>query len=141
MKKLYAGDCMIGNVALLANKQPFTLNAIEIQAMVNEGYVYHPMKITVKILELLGFKNDGSDNMSIPLPNGNSSELHIEYEMGSTCLVREWGRERKTRYPDEVNQWDFVYIKHLQYVHEVQNLYQLLCGKELDIFNLLSKYK
>lgn len=140
MKKLHPQECRILNIALLSNKQPFTLNAVEIQAMVNEGYVYQPMKLTVEILELLGFKNDTCNNMYLPLPTGYAVELCIEFDMGSTCLVRYWNEKQKAKYPEDPNPYDFVYIKHLEQVHSLQNLFYFLSGVELDTYNLLSHY-
>ena len=129
--KIQATEVRVNNF-VNARKTPFTLNAIDIQAIVNEGAIYYAIKLTKEHLRIFGFIADESgDNFAIPLPTGDGCELSVEFEMGTTCIVRNYDAKEIAK-STKFNKYDFCYIKHPNYVHELQNLYFALCGKELE---------
>ncbi|HMC01388.1 MAG TPA: hypothetical protein VKN14_10175 [Flavobacteriaceae bacterium] len=82
-------------------------------------------------LEKLGFIGNTMD-MWIALPLGNELELHIECvregEFEHACLT-----QGRTGEGVPGKDYKFAYLRDLGYVHEAQNLFFWLTGKELYI--------
>ena len=74
--------------------------------------------------------------MSIAIPTGDGCELHIEYDYGTTCIIRQHTKRVGKQQNELVKGFDYCYIKHPEYVHEVQNLYYFLSGRELELPSL-----
>lgn len=130
--KIDANQLKIGNLAYSSGIVS-TLNAIDIQSIVNgESTSWKPIEISLDWLKALGFTGDENE-MSIALPTGDACELKIEYEYYSTCIVRHHTKRVCKRQNELADGYDYCYIKHPTYVHEVQNLFYFLSGKELEL--------
>jgi len=82
---------------------------------------YNPIPTTEEWLIKLGFEGD-DDERHIVLGLGGGEELSIELSTKTCCLIRAIKNESV----------DFVYVAYPEYVHQLQNLYFALTGKELE---------
>lgn len=89
-----------------------------------------PILLTEEMLLKCGFLCDGEDNVMV-LPNGDSSELHIERELFSNNYNAFVTRGVSKGVPGK--DYDYVYLRSVQYLHQLQNLYFALTGEELEI--------
>lgn len=76
----------------------------------------YPINLTPEILEKCGFNKTNLGDHFIILPNGNYFEI-----IGSACFISE-------AYGDPIE-----IFKPLKYLHQLQNLYHSITGKELQI--------
>lgn len=88
---------------------------------------FNKIRLTPELLLSFGFTGN-EDDFILPLPTGSGSELHIEFESNSTCLVRNHIVNRLIS-----DTYDYVYIQHIYYVNQLQNLYWILTGEEMNI--------
>ena len=88
----------------------------------NEQHGMLPIPLTEEILLRCGFQGN-EDEMHIVLGLGSGEELSVELITDTTCLVRS---------DPKYNSADYCYIKNIEYLHQLQNLYFALTGKELQ---------
>ena len=90
-----------------------------------------PIDLNMGWLKLFGFEGCDMD-MWIVLPLGNELELHIDCvfpeKFENACLTQ--GRTDKG-IPGE--DYKFAYLNECKHVHELQNLFFALTGKELEL--------
>lgn len=135
-----ARDLRVGNLVYIPKTDQIATVCGIIEFMgvqVNKNIIFEPIpfeeikpiKLTEKILRSFYFEGNDMD-MWIVLPIGNELELHIdcvrEGEFEHTCLTQ--GRTEKG-VPGK--DYKFTYLKVCKNVHELQNLYHALTGKEL----------
>ena len=82
----------------------------------------NPIHLDEEWLVKLGFEGN-EDERHIVLGLGGGEELSVELLTKTCCLTRS----------NKMGQDDFVYIKYPDYVHQLQNLYHALTGKELEV--------
>ena len=103
---------------------------IQIMERIQDGLNqnYEPIPLTTEWLERAGFVKEFDDVYSIGLPTGDGVDLLLEW--GDCCLRRNHvGKEKKE---GDKNPYDYAYIKSPKYVHQLQQLYFSLSGKELE---------
>ena len=83
---------------------------------------YQAIPITEEWLIKFGFEGD-DDERHIVLGLGGGEELSIERLTKTCCLIRAIKNESV----------DFVYVAYPEYVHQLQNLYFSITGKELEV--------
>lgn len=87
-----------------------------------------PIPLTPEWLTRAGFVKEFDDVYSIGLPTGDGVDLLLEW--GDCSLRRNHvGKEKKK---GDKNPYDYAYIKSPKYVHQLQQLYFSLSGKELE---------
>lgn len=87
-----------------------------------------PIPLTPEWLQRAGFVKEFDDVYSIGLPTGDGVDLLLEW--GDCSLRRNHvGKEKKK---GDKNPYDYAYIKSPKYVHQLQQLYFSLSGKELE---------
>ena len=89
-----------------------------------------PIQLTEEWLVRCGFEGTEQD-MWVVLPNGDGSELHIEKELMSNDMNILFTRGDSSKVPGK--DFDYVYAGVIRFVHQLQNLYFALTGKELTL--------
>jgi hypothetical protein len=86
----------------------------------NSAYCY-PIELEHGLLKKLGFEND------VPYPDAFTVKINfVRFEIGD--LVE---GERAVLFSKNGN--GFVFLRHIQYLHELQNIIHALTGEELQI--------
>jgi hypothetical protein len=127
-----------GNVVKYANNnywnkevigQHVTVDADIYRDIDSNPHLFDPVELSIDLLLKYGFFDHNSEGIDfrIPLPIGNASELFVEIGMGvnriNTCGIQD----------SDIN---FIYFEDVQYLHELQNIFQSISRKELAITNL-----
>lgn len=84
-----------------------------------------PIELSDVWLRRLGFKDREKDHV-IPLPNGNGVDLCIETT--GDCVLLKYNVCDGVINHDE---YDYIYITDVNSIHQLQNLYFSITGKEL----------
>ncbi|WP_214228614.1 hypothetical protein [Pedobacter sp. B4-66] len=121
-----ANELRIGNLVLMAFEnvvEPVTSRRIGfINQATSKGHShpFEPIPLSEEWLIKFGFEGD-DDERHIVLGFGGGEELSVELLTKTCCLTRTNKNERD----------DYVYVAYPEYVHQLQNLYFSLTGKEL----------
>lgn len=125
-----SNELRIGNIVLYAPTNTHITvgyHHIRLLSISAEPYPqYEPIQLTEEILLKCRFVGN-EDEMHIVLGLGSGEELSIEFITDTACLTRS---QPKCNRNDTL---DFCYIKYPKYLHQLQNLYFALTGKELEI--------
>jgi len=130
-----AKNFRIGNLVNGYDNKPFEFSETEFEEYANgigiDEMVKEPIKLTEEWLRKLGFEGHDMD-MWVVLPTGNELELHIdcvlEGKFENACLTQ--GR-KETGIPGK--DYKFAYLNECKHVHQLQNLFFALTGKELEL--------
>ncbi len=92
---------------------------------------FEGVRITEEWLLRFGFEGDNMDMWKV-LPTGNQLELHIdcvwEGKFENACLT-----QGRTGEGVPGKDYKFAYLSDVKYIHQLQNLYFALTGKELEL--------
>ena len=92
-----------------------------------------PVELSPEILVKAGFKKECDGSVwAIGLPLGNGSDLILEDATADFILPFDIVIRREKDRPTDINH-PYMYLNSVRYLHQLQNLYYILCGAELKI--------
>src|SRR5699024_8268766 len=123
-------DSRLFTIDVIAEEFP-TLNTTDFGIGVVGWNNIKPVEITRERLIDLGFDGDSQD-MWIVLPTGEGLELHFSCVMKEVWITKD-GISDVLRCSHK-----YMYLKDIDYIHEMQNLFFVLSGTELETDVLLN---
>jgi hypothetical protein len=121
---LKASDLRVGNWVELKNSGFIKIDIDNIGDVVSNLAIFKPIELTPELLEKAGFEYHSQER---------KYEIAIEYhkKIGDRFgHIEKWTIGSKSEYKMSVGDHRFVTLK---YVHQLQNLYYVLTGQELEI--------
>jgi hypothetical protein len=128
-------ELRLGNLIYMKNQNPFNINweGLPVTALhIMEGEWgmnpenYKPIPITAEWLERLGFKHKYLGNNSIYQLDESKFYIDIDTDFNGRPLIQlDFFFGGIDSYPQDID--------HIEYIHQLQNLYFSLTGQELTI--------
>lgn len=116
---------------------PYLVTSHDIEEIESYGEDCHPIPLTPEILEKAGFEyyiHNGIASLGDIKKDGDTHEWSLPaqrtdgHDIGSSFSIIRWGNESEPFYFSSHK----IRI-HIQYLHQLQNLYYALTGEELNI--------
>lgn len=118
---MIANELRIGNI-ISKRVAVITVKPAMILKISRYPLPYKPISLNEEWLIKFGFEGD-DDERHVVLGLGGGEELSVELLTKTCCLLRAIKNESV----------DFVYVAYPEYVHQLQNLYFSITGKELEV--------